>query len=208
MDAHLEKAEKNSFFYSGGLHSWVLGCLVRMGKLQMFVNWFVVVKKKALFSKFYGAKVKIHFVFPQKQQSCENVQLHPFLGQAVNFAKLCFWGACWVGVFFGGGNSLGSKPSLFLLLCYCFVIVSLVWFLFIFCENTIQCLPFFLLSLPFSLSLCLSLSLSLLFICLSLSLLFIFFLPSLCSVFFSCLFLFLSCFGVCLAWVYFFACVS
>ena len=50
---------------------------------------------------------EITLCFPIYQQSCENVQLHPFFGQAVNFVKVFLLGACWVGVFFFAGGRGG-----------------------------------------------------------------------------------------------------
>ena len=177
------KTEKKLFFCSGGcIHGcWLSG---ENGQAVNFRKLVLQFLRKRLFFKSLRRQGENTLCFPIYQQSCENVQLHPFFGQAVNFVKLFFWGACWVGVFFGGGvTHLALSPPCFfcfdivsLLFCYCFT--SLVSFVF---ETNIQCLPFFLLSLPFSLYVYLSISLSLSLLC-------VFFLPSLCSVFFCCLF--------------------
>ena len=107
--------------------------------------------------------------FPICGQTWQNFHLHPVSGCGPKFARNVFFVGGHLGlvVFLLGATSLGPKPSL-LWLFFC---VFFFWFVFV-CfscfENSCQCLPLFLICLPFSLSLSLSISLSL-YLSLSLS---------------------------------------
>ena len=108
--------------------------------------------------------------------------------------KLCFLlGVGLVVLFFffwGGGSSLGTKPSLFLLVCFGFY-WCFVCFAFGLRLKFSVSLSFYLACLSVSLSL--SLSLFFVFVSLYLSLLIYFFLPCSVSLLFHCFFVLFCC---------------
>ena len=125
-----------------------------------------------------GAKT---LYFPICGQKWKIVHLHSFRVVGPNLNENVFF--CWghlglvVSLFFSGSPHLALNLPYFCCFVFvCFVCVFFVWFVFSFgFENNFQCLPFFLLSLPVSLSL----------------LLFSFFFPSFLSFFLPC-FLFIA----------------
>ena len=137
------------------MHSWLFGCLVRLGQDTNVGNFALVYfEKKATFENFVGvgAEDTICTICGQKWQ---NVHLHPFRFVGPNLHKIVFFVGGWVGglVFFlGGVPHLALSPP-----CFCWFVLGFIGVLF--------ALPF-VLRLKFSVSLsfylaCLSVSLSL-----------------------------------------------
>ena len=100
MDGHLKKKEKNwVFFVQGGafMGAWLSGENGQAANVRKLVLLFLRERE------FYGAKVKIRFVFPYISKVIIIFSCARFW-QAVNFAKLVFWGMLGWRVFWGGGG--------------------------------------------------------------------------------------------------------
>ena len=126
LGGHLEeKREKTgSIFSQDRVHSWVLGCLVRMDTTINFCKFEKLGGLKRQICQNLrcdGPKTLYFLIF---QRICENIQLHPSRGGVANVHENgAFWGGCWAGglVFSFRTTSLGPEPSSFLLLFCVFI---------------------------------------------------------------------------------------
>ena len=137
LGGHVEKYREKLFFWLRGGALRVFGCLVRMGKTQICASLLWFMWKRADFQNFACVAAE-NTVFSHMWADLWKFSVEPVGGGGWICTTMCF---CWghVGlvclVVFVLFPSLGSKPSLFLLVSFWFfgvlVCVFLVWSLFV-----------------------------------------------------------------------------
>ena len=134
LGGHRRKKNKKNSFFSGGVHSWVFGCLVRMGKTQLWAIWLWYILKGANFQKIVCVSAK-NTIFPICGQEWQNFHFAPISGCGPKFwTKMFFFGGGHVGLVFlffciFGPPHLALNPPYFCWLVLVFL-SFLVWFVF------------------------------------------------------------------------------
>ena len=145
--------EKQVFFFfgSGRVHSWVFGCLARMGKTQIWAILLWCILKKGKFSKVCLCRKTLYLA--ERAEKWQNFHLHPFRFVGPNLHENVFfvgvmlgWWCCFLC--FLGPPHLALNPP-----CFCWFVFGFLgvlggvflWFGFFVCfcfENKTN--PFFL----------------------------------------------------------------
>ena len=139
LGRHDKKRRKVGFWGSGVVHSWVRGCLVRMGKTQILSNFALMYFEEGQIVKKFvcvGAENTLYFLICR--QKWKKYSFAPVSVWWAQISRKCV--SCWghVGLvvlfffLFFWATSLGPRPSLFLLVCFWFW--GCFWGLFLFWE--------------------------------------------------------------------------